>query len=471
MAIGTGVPPSFSDLLSPNEWTGSAGADSYNGWNGDDSLVGLLGNDTILGGRDDDLILGGAGADSLVGAVTGGSDTVAEADTLLGGVGRDTLVGEGGDDSLVGGADADLMLGGIGDDVYLLDGADTIVELPGGGIDLVVAATDATLAAHVENLLLTGQAAARGIGNGLANAVAGNAGANWLNGAAGSDTLAGAGGADTLLGSLGDDLMAGGIGADWMVGGDGADALLGEEEDDRLAGGAGADTLDGGEGADRLLGGPGDDIYRADGLDIVIELPGGGNDTAIVTANHVLGVGVEALVLAGFGDIAGTGNALANRIDGNVGANAIAGADGADTLNGASDSDTLSGGGGDDLLTGDSGADLLTGGAGADRFVFDDFESDSLRGADTITDFSRAEGDRIDLSPIAVYRDVLNKNGAFDELLPASDAAPVVAGSLRYTLGAGATTIEGSTDQDAAMEFILVVRVAGYVPLLGDLVL
>ncbi|WP_445501939.1 hypothetical protein [Microvirga sp. G4-2] len=72
---------------------------------------------------------------------------------------------------------------------------------------------------------------------------------------------------------------------------------------------------------------------------------------------------------------------------GNAGDNVIRGGVGSDTLNGAAGNDTLHGG---------EGRDLLTGGAGADAFVFDTAVMKTA--ADTILDFSIAEGDRICLS-------------------------------------------------------------------------
>lgn len=62
-------------------------------------------------------------------------------------------------------------------------------------------------------------------------------------------------------------------------------------------------------------------------------------------------------------------------------------------LDGGAGADTLTGGLGDDILTGGSGADSLTGGAGADTFRFDRAGD----AADHVTDFSEAQGDRIDL--------------------------------------------------------------------------
>ena len=74
------------------------------------------------------------------------------------------------------------------------------------------------------------------------------------------------------------------------------------------------------------------------------------------------------------------------------------GGDGADTVRGGQGDDSVSGGAGNDWLWGDKGNDTLSGGAGADSFH-------SLVGAglDRITDFNRAEGDRLILDGSPAY--------------------------------------------------------------------
>jgi Ca2+-binding RTX toxin-like protein len=71
------------------------------------------------------------------------------------------------------------------------------------------------------------------------------------------------------------------------------------------------------------------------------------------------------------------------------------GTDASQTLAGGDFNDTLNGMGGNDQLYGNGGNDTLTGGAGADTFHFRDIGPASV---DTITDFSVAQGDRLDLS-------------------------------------------------------------------------
>jgi hypothetical protein len=79
------------------------------------------------------------------------------------------------------------------------------------------------------------------------------------------------------------------------------------------------------------------------------------------------------------------------------------------TIRGDAAADRIAGLEGNDTITGGAGADTLTGGGGADRFVYA-APGDSGSGAgaiDRITDFSQAQGDRIDLSAIDARPDLL----------------------------------------------------------------
>lgn len=317
-----------------------------------------------------DLLTGTGSADRIEGL--GGDDTISGlggADRLYGGAGADWLQGGTGADTLDGGSGADRMDGGAGDDSYYVNEAgDLVVEVAGGsagGTDSVYAAVDFTLGDNLENLRLY-KSATLGTGNGLGNRLTGNAADNILFGLEGADTLAGGGGADRLYGGKGAD---------------------------RLYGGAGADTLDGGSGADWMEGGAGDDSYYVNAPgDVVVETIGGaagGTDIVYAAVAFTLGENFENLRLYKAA-ASGTGNGLANHIEGSGAANTLSGLGGADTLLGGDGADMLQGGTGNDTLAGTVvsaigdwqsggeiaqpafGGDVLDGGSGTDTAVFPD---------------------------------------------------------------------------------------------------
>ncbi|MRX52345.1 hypothetical protein GI374_18690, partial [Paracoccus sp. S-4012] len=176
------------------------------------------------------------------------------AESMYGGAGADRLDGAGGADTLNGGLGADTLNGGAGDDIYIVDNVgDQVNEGHNGGTDLVRTSISYALTANVENLTLTGTGNINGTGNGLANRINGNAGNN---------------------------------------------------------------LLDGGLGADTLNGGAGDDIYIVDNVgDQVNEGRNGGTDLVRASVSYALTANVENLTLTGTGNINGTGNDLANRIN------------------------------------------------------------------------------------------------------------------------------------------------------------
>ena len=102
-----------------------------------------------------------------------------------------------------------------------------------------------------------------------------------------------------------------------------------------------------------------------------------------------------SLVPETFSDLGNRGSANYNNVisimRGTIIENAVGGT-GNDTLIGNDVANDLSGGLGDDILEGGAGNDTLTGGIGADTFVLK-----SGFGADTVSDFSVASGDLVDL--------------------------------------------------------------------------
>ena len=220
-------------------------------------------------------------------------------DTLIGTAGSDTLNGLEGDDVLNGLAGSDMLIGGSGNDTFVVDQlGDQVIELAGGGTDTVQSSVTLSLAANVENLILTGVDAINGTGNELANMLTGNTGANTLDGGDGNDMLdrrsgrrplhrrqhrrsdCRGGGRRHRHGSKLGDRDAGGGCRDPDPDRHGrhqrhrqrprqhADR---QRRSEHPHGGAGNDTLDGGAGADILTGGEGDDvIYGGAGRDTLL---------------------------------------------------------------------------------------------------------------------------------------------------------------------------------------------------------
>jgi serralysin len=100
-------------------------------------------------------------------------------------------------------------------------------------------------------------------------------------------------------------------------------------------------------------------------------------------------------LLTGSGNDTVMGNANDNDVHSGAGNDALHGGAGNDRLYGEAGDDAVGGDLGNDLLDGGSGGDNLTGGAGNDIFHYA-----AGYGLDTVTDFSRAEGDRIDVASI-----------------------------------------------------------------------
>ncbi len=85
-------------------------------------------------------------------------------------------------------------------------------------------------------------------------------------------TVVGTGTNDDLAGTDGQDFLDGGLGRDVVLAGDGNDVAMGGYGADHIDGGAGDDIIDGGHGQDTLIGGDGNDIIlsTSDGREPVI---------------------------------------------------------------------------------------------------------------------------------------------------------------------------------------------------------
>ena len=130
---------------------------------------------------------------------------------------------------------------------------------------------------------------------------------------------------------------------------------------------------------------------------------------------------------------------------------------GDDELHGGWGNDVLSGGGGDDLIHGNRGADTLTGGLGADTFVFDSKQEMLRSFGDTITDFNRYQGDKIDLSRIDPG--TARGDQAFTFIGEARFSHVEGQAQLRFSeTGAGVYRVEGDWNGDLVADFAITVH-------------
>lgn len=297
-------------------------------------------------------------------------------------------------DAVTSGGTENTQTGTAGNDVFVVDHErDAIVEAVGAGTDLVNSNVSYVLPTNVENLTLTGVLNASATGNALDNQLVGNASNNVLDGKAGHDTLTGGAGddlyredwdgfsafvADTIVESAGGGydtvqallpdytlaanverliLLDGGGGQSVTWTGNASNNVI--DASRVVSGGSRMVILDGGAGADTLLGHVGPNTYRVDNLgDTIVEMePLPFSDPVVdvleTAIAYALPTGVEYLKLTGSAAVAGTGNALANTLDGsqNSAANSLAGGGGDDVyVLGAGDTVTEAAGAGHDIV-------------------------------------------------------------------------------------------------------------------------
>lgn len=388
-------------------------------------------SDTYRGTADADLIYGFGAADNLRGA--GGDDTI------YGGDGDDFLYGQGGDDLLYGEAGDDILRSSEGVDRF--DGGEGFDR-----ISLLVQGLDGTptrgAIIDLERQLILDD----GFGNRERLVSIEAVGATLPF----ADVLRGSSVRNLLLGGQGDTIL--GFGGD----------------DDISAEGVAGSRIDGGEGRDTLYLQTERSVFTPDGL----------IDFESASTGVIVDLSRGRVIEDGFGGsarIRGIEDVYASNLD-----SQLTGDAGANRLFGLVGDDRLSGLAGDDVLTGSTGRDMLTGGAGADTFVFNGFASlgmyfdyssgsavivypvapaDSgatFKEADVITDFSQADGDRIDLSSVdAIY--LADNSSPVDNAFTwlGTGRFTGAAGEARYEVRGGNTFVLLEVNGEAGTDMVI----------------
>ena len=441
--------------------------------------------------------IGTASADTMFGTINN--------DVLTGAAGIDILNGNAGNDTIDGGIDNDTLNGGGGNNTYLFgkgDGQDVLTNFYDGTLGKLntlqfkagVLVSDVAASQSGSNLVLTISATdsvtiqdffytnnPTNIYNPLQQIKFAD-GTLWNISTIVSRTLTGA----TFTGTAGDDVLVGTLQNDHFFGGLGNDiyfvntigdtvtegsALPGEIDtvnssvnfvlganlenlnltgaavingtgnglSNVLIGNKAANTLNGGAGSDVMMGGLGNDAYVIDNIsDIVIETSALATeiDTAYSLISYALGNNLENLVLTGAAVSNATGNGLNNVMTGNAAAN------------------SLNGGAGVDVLIGGLGKDSLTGGLGIDQFKFNvNAETGiTLATSDVITDFSHAQGDKINLVAIDA-NSVLAGDNSFTAITVGGAFSGSFANQGLLYFDQIAHILYGNNDADSAADF------------------
>jgi Ca2+-binding RTX toxin-like protein len=350
----------------------------------DNVITANAGIDTLVGGLGDDTYVVSVSGTDIVENLAEGTDLVLASVTFslasLSNVENITLIGSGNvnatgnslNNTLTDNFGNDTLLGGGGDDVYVVNNSNTVIdESVSQGNDSVETSVSYALSTNVENLTLLGVDSINGIGSSDNNVITGNEGNNSLDGGAGADTMIGGTGDDNyIVDNTGDVVIENsGEGTDTVqssinfslallpnvenltLTGSGNINGTGNSGVNVIIGNTGDNSLDGGAGADTMIGGQGNDTYAVDNVgDVVTENSGEGTDLVLSSVAFTLSTNVENLTLTGSSSINGTGNNSDNVLNGNSGSNTLSGGSGNDTLwGGTAGSDTLTGGSGNDL--------------------------------------------------------------------------------------------------------------------------
>ena len=329
----------FDDVI-----TGNENANILSGGAGSDLIDGGAGADRLIGGDGDDIFIVDDALDEVIEFLEGGEDevrtsldvyTLAESVERLTGtsITGQTLSGNDLANLIRGGTGADIFAGGRGDDAYVVEDADTVLEHEGEGLDTVrTALSDYTLADNVEALFGTANTGQTLRGNALGNYISGGLASDLFAGGQGDDVyevgqddvvleLDGEG-IDEVRTALADYTLAANV--ERLVGTSSTSQILrGNALDNTLSSIGGRNTYEGGLGNDRYIVGLGDQVVE--GTDEGIDEVETNLDVYTLSAN------VENLTGASLRGQKLVGNELDNVLRSGTGFNVLMGRAGNDT--------------------------------------------------------------------------------------------------------------------------------------------
>jgi Ca2+-binding RTX toxin-like protein len=409
---------------SDNNMTGNDANNTLNGGAGNDAMTGGMGNDTYVVDSAGDTTIenAGEGTDTVQSSITWTLGANVEHLTLTGAIAIDGT-GNALNNTLTGNSAANILTGGDGDDIYVIDAADTVVENAAEGDDTVKASFTYTLGANVENLTLTGTVAINATGNALDNILTGNSAANVLTGGMGDDTyVIGAG--DTIVELAGEGIDTVMTTANYTLGANIENLTLTGSAALKGTGNNLDNFITGNSAANVLIGGLGNDTYVIEHKgDVVTEKADEGVDTVLSYRTENLGINIENLTLMGAAAINAIGNVLDNVLIGNAAKN---------------------------TLDGRTGLDQMYGGAGDDTYVVDNLGDGVYENANEGTDTVQAAisftlGANLENLVLTGTAIIDATGNALDNIITGNSAANFMmggAGNDTYFSGAGDTVIE-----------------------------
>jgi Ca2+-binding RTX toxin-like protein len=318
------------------------------------------------------------------------------------------MYGGAGTTYFTAGTGVDTMYGGTGTNIFTINNtADVVVAKAGAVLNNLYSSVSYTAPANVTYLAFTGSANVTGIGNG---------------------------GNDTLRGNSGNDILyAAATGTDHLTGGAGQATMYG---------GAGTTYFTAGTGVDTMYGGTGTNIFTVNNTaDVVVTHAGSVLNNLYSSVSYTAPANVTYMAFTGSAAVTGTAN---------NGAMMMAANNAGDTLIGGAGKVIMLGGTGNDTFILGSGGGYVTGGGGADTFVFSSIASTgTLSSPSTISDFSSADHDHIDLRTLEAS--VLGANHSFHFIGAA--AFSHTAGELHYTVSNGSLLLSGDINGDGVADF------------------